>query len=87
MLSWFDVTHVFQDCIWFVYTVLHNFILIFSEILLWNALRMSNKFDKILLKWLNSRILKYERLNWSKVSKLTNSKIHWKLKDKNIFNP
>jgi len=48
---------------------------------------MSNKLNKIGLKWLNPRILKDEGLNWSKVLKWTNSKIHWKLRDKNIFNP
>jgi len=41
------------------------------------------KFDR--LKKLNPRISKDERLNWSKISKLTNFKIHLKLKDqKNI---
>ena len=48
---------------------------------------MSNKFNKILLKGLNLRISKDEGLNWSKASKQINSKIHQKLRDKNIFNP
>jgi len=58
-----------------------------SQILLWNALEMSNKLNKIWLKTLNLRISKDEGLNWSKISKWTNYKIHWKLRDKNIFNP
>jgi len=49
-------------------------------------LEMSNELNKIWLKRLNSRILKNERLNWSKVSKWTNSKINWELRTKNIFN-
>ena len=46
-----------------------------------------NKPNKIWLKRLNPRISKDGRLNWSKVLKLTTSKIHWKLRTKNIFNP
>jgi len=42
---------------------------------------MLNKLNKIRLKWLNLRISKDEGLTWSKISKWTNSKIHWKLKD------
>jgi len=41
----------------------------------------SNKSNKIWLKWLNPHISKDEGLNWFKVSKWTNSKIHLKLKD------
>jgi len=51
-----------------------------SQILLWNVIKISNKFYKIWLKWLNPRILKDEKLNWFKVSKWTNSKIHLKKK-------
>jgi len=40
-----------------------------SQIKLRNAFEISNKLNKILLKGLNSRISKNERLNWSKVSK------------------
>jgi len=42
---------------------------------------MSNKLNNIWLKRLNSCISKDERLNWSKFSKLTNFKIHYKLRD------
>ena len=76
-----DVSYAFQNCIWVVYTVWHIFALMLSQILLWNALKMSNKLNKIWLKGLNSRISKDGGLNWSKVSKWTNSKIHWKLRD------
>jgi len=82
LIGLFDVSYTFQDCIWVVYVVWHIFALMLSQILLWNALEMSNKLNKIWLKWLNPRILKYERLNWSKISKWTNFKIHWKLRDK-----
>ena len=81
LLSLFDVSSAFQDCIWVVYTVWHLFILMLSQILLWNVLEMSNKLNKIWLKWLKSRILKNKWLNWSKVSKWTNSKIYLKLRD------
>jgi len=70
-----------QNCIWVVSNVWHIFALMLSQILLWNALEMSNKLNKIWLKWLNPGLLKDEWLNWFKVSKLTNSKIHWKLGD------
>ena len=52
-----------------------------SNTILKCALEMSNKPNKIWLKGLNPRIPKDEGLNWSKVSKWTNSKIHWKLRD------
>ena len=42
---------------------------------------MSNKLYKIWLKGLNPRISKDEGLNWFKVSKWTNFKIHLKLRD------
>jgi len=44
---------------------------------------MSNKLNKIWLKWLNPRISKDELLNWSKISKWTYSKIHQKVKGQN----
>ena len=47
---------------------------------------MSNKLNKIGLKGLNPRILKDEGLNWFKVSKWTNSKIHLKLRDQKLIN-
>jgi len=75
MLDLFDVSYAFQDCIWVFYIVWHIFALMLSQILLWNTLEMSNKLNKYLLKGLNSRISKDEGLNWSKVSKWTNSKI------------
>ena len=81
LLGLFDVSYAFQDCIWVVYTVWHMFVLMLSQILLWNMLEMSNKLNKIWLKWLNPCTSKDERLNWSKVSKWTNSKIHLKLRD------
>jgi len=52
-----------------------------SQIVLWNTLEMLNKLNKIWLNGLNSRISKVEELNWFKVLKLTNFKIHWKLRD------
>jgi len=76
LLGLFDFSYAFQDCIWVVYTVWHIFALILSQILLWNTIEMSNKINKIWLKWLNPRISKDERLNWTKVSKWTNSKIY-----------
>jgi len=82
LLGLFDVSYAFQDSIWVVYTVWHIFALMLSKILLWNTIEMSNKLNKIWLKELNPRISKDEELNWSKVSKLTNSKIHWKLREK-----
>ena len=69
LLGLFDVSYTFQKCIWVVYNVWHIFSLMLSQILSWNALEMSNKLNKIWLKWLNLRILKHERLNWSKISK------------------
>jgi len=81
LLYLFDISYVFQDYIWVVYTIWHIFTLMLSQILLWNALEMSNKLKKIWLKWLNLRISKDKRLNWSKVLKWTNSKIHCKLRD------
>jgi len=42
---------------------------------------ISNKPNKIGLKGLNPRISKDVELNWSKVSKLTNSKIHGEVRD------
>ena len=60
------VSYTFQDCIWVVYTVWHIFALMLSQILLSNALEISNKFNKIWLKWLNLCILKDERLNYLK---------------------
>jgi len=49
-----------------------------SQILLWNALKMSNKYNKIWLKGLNPHILRDERLIGPKfqnklISKLTES--------------
>jgi len=75
MLSLFDVSYAFQDCIWVFYTVWHIFALILSQILLWNTLEMSNKLNKNWIKWLNSRILIDKWLNWSKFLKVTNFKI------------
>jgi len=48
----------------------------------WNAYETSNKSNKIWLKGLNPHISKDEWLNWSKVSKWTNSKIQNSLKVK-----
>jgi len=76
LLGLFNVSYIFQDCIWVVYTVWHIFTLVLSQILLWNAFEMSNKPNKIWLKGLNPHILKDEGLNWSKISKWTNFKIH-----------
>jgi len=45
------------------------FVLMLIQILLWNALEMSNKLNKIWLKGLNPRISKDEKLNWSKFLK------------------
>jgi len=87
LLCLFDVLYVFQHCIWVIYTVWYIFTLMLSQIILWNVLEMSNKLNKILLKGLNSCISKDEGLNWYKISKWTNSKIYWKLRNKNIFNP
>jgi len=81
LLGLFDDSYAFEDCVWVVYTIWHIFALMLSQILLWNALEMSNKLNKIWLKGLNLRISKDEGLNWSKVSKWTNSKILWKLRD------
>ena len=67
MLSLFDVSYVFQDCIWIVYSVWYIFALIL--ILLWNAFEISKKLNKIWLKGLNTRISKDEWVNWSKVLK------------------
>jgi len=69
LLGLFDVSCASQDCIWVVYIVWHIFALMLSQILLWDAFEMSNKLNKIWLKRLNLRILKYERLNWCKVLK------------------
>ena len=81
LLGLFYVLYAFHNCVWVVYIVWHIFSLMLSQILLWNALEMSNKLNKIWLKGLNLRISKNEGLNWSKFSKWTNSKIHWKLRD------
>jgi len=86
-LDLFDVSHTFQDYIWFVYIVWHIFVLMLSQKLLWNVLEMSNKLNKIWLKGLNLCISRNEGINWFKVLKWTNSKIYLKLRDKNIFNP
>jgi len=43
---------------------------------------MSNKFNKIWLKELNSHIFKVGRLNWFKVSKKINSNFTWKFRDR-----
>ena len=51
----------------------------------WNAYETTNKPNKIWLKELNLHISRNEWLNWSKISKWTNSKIHSKLTKKNIF--
>ena len=67
LLVLFYVSYAFQNCIWVVYTVWHIFTLMLSQILLWNTLKISNKLNKIWLKWLNSRILKDKILNWSKI--------------------
>jgi len=49
----------------------------------WNV----NKFNKILLKWLNPHIYLVEKLNWFKVSRKTLILIFTKnLRIKNIFN-
>ena len=82
LLGLFDVLYAFQDFIGVVYIFWHIFALMLSQILLWNMLEMSNKLHKIWLKWLNLRISKDEELNWSKILKWTNFKIHWKLRDK-----
>jgi len=63
LLDLFDVSYAFKDYIWVVYTVWDIFVVMLSQILLWNALEISNKSNKIWLKLLNSRILKDERLN------------------------
>jgi len=76
LLDLFDVSYTFHDCVSVVYIVWHIFAFMLSQIVLWNALEMSNKFNKIWLKWLNPRISKDKGLNWSKVSKWTNFKIH-----------
>ena len=86
LLGLFDVLYAFQDCICVVYNVWNIFILMLSQILLWNAFEMSNKRNKIWLKKLNPHISRNKLLNWFKVSKWTNSKIYWKLRVKNIFN-
>jgi len=41
-----------------------------------------SKPNKIWFSELNSHISKDDGLNWSKVSKLTNYKIHWNLRNK-----
>jgi len=53
LLGLFDVSYIFQDWIWVVYTIWHIFALMLSQILLWNALKISNKFNKIWLRKLN----------------------------------
>jgi len=53
LLSLFNVSYAFQDCIWIVYILWHIFALMLSQILLWNAFKMLNKLNKILLKELN----------------------------------
>ena len=63
LLDLFYVSYAFKDYIWVVYTVWDIFVVMLSQILLWNALEISNKSNKIWLKLLNSRILKDERLN------------------------
>jgi len=63
LVGLFDVSYAFQDSIWVVYTVWHIFDLILNQILLWNALEMSNKLNKIWLKGLNSCVSKDEWLN------------------------
>jgi len=78
----FDVSYAFQDYIWVVYIVWHIFVLMLSQILLWNLLEMSNKLNKIWLKELNLCTSKDEGLNWFKILKWINSKIHWKLMTK-----
>jgi len=60
LLGLFDVSYAFEDCVWVVYTVWHIFALMLSQILLWNALEISNKLNKIWLKGLNPRISKDE---------------------------
>jgi len=82
LLGLFDVSYVSHNCIWVVYSVWDIFVLMLSQILLWNMLEMSNKLNKIWLKKLNSHISKDEELNWSKFSKLTNSKIYLKLRNR-----
>jgi len=52
LLGLFDVSYVFQDCIWVVYMVWYIFALMLIQILLWNAFEMSNKFNEIWLKGL-----------------------------------
>jgi len=47
-----------------------------TQIQSWNAYETLNKSNKIWLKRLNPRILKYEGLNWFKVLKWTNFKIY-----------
>ena len=69
MLTLFDISYAVEDCIWVIYIVWHIFALMLSQILLWNAFKMSNKLNKIWVKGLNSRISKDEWLNWSKISK------------------
>jgi len=76
LLDLFDVSYAFRDCIWVVYIIWHIFVLMLSQILLWNTLKMLNKLKKNWLKWLNLRISKDGWLNWSKILKLTNFKIH-----------
>ena len=55
-----------------------------SQILLWNAFKILNKLNKIWLKWIYIYIYIYIyiskdiELNWSKILKLNNFKIHWK---------
>ena len=65
MLGLFDVSYVFQDCIWVIYSVWYIFALILSQILSWNMFEMSNKLNKIWLKGQNPSISKNERVNIS----------------------
>ena len=69
MLNLSDVSSVFHDSIWIVYTVWQIFVSMLTQILLENAFKMSNKPNKIWHERLNPRIFKYEWLNWYKVSK------------------
>jgi len=66
LLSLFDVSNIFYDNIWIVYTVWHNLALILVK----NVFKTSNKFKKIWLKWLNSNNYRIERLNWIKILKM-----------------
>jgi len=81
LLSLFDISSTFHNSIWLNIKVKMCQRVQTTQIQSWNAFETSNKSNKIWLKLLNPRISKDEGLNWSKVSKWTNSKIHWKLRD------